>query len=356
MPPRLLSGQLEPGGLGGWPWLRSFPFGTEFNQGDLSKLVAASSVRADARGMLFAFRGTWGYSKPSRDLLAESEARDRARWTETAERLMAHAPQSDHWSRRYLIDLKQVEYFKEADGQWAHRTIADYESGANLTYVDIMREAVFTVSPPGDLWEAYRTWEAMEAGSIPIVVENATYKEEGCVQPAAHLLATAPFVVSVRSWEELPDVLERVASNMSAVMERQAAMRAWLAERKAEVRTELIETSRAMRTPRAWRPGTSCQITPLTPQQIAEQQRTLAKFWRRPQDGSTSGRWHEQWSAADAPRRFRGEGSWCKRDGETHGQPNGEMQTKDPEDFSERCYAHGCMPPLIAAFECAALE
>ena len=79
---------------GGWPWLRSFPFGTGFDNGNLSKLVAASSLRADKRSLLFAFRGTVQWSKPSRRLLAETEVAHRAHWTAVAERLMAHAPRA----------------------------------------------------------------------------------------------------------------------------------------------------------------------------------------------------------------------------------------------------------------------
>ena len=275
---------MEPGSSRrGWPWLRSFPFGTAFDGGNLSKLADAASLRADQRGLLFAFRGTVQWAKPSRQLLVDAEEVHRGRWTVVSDRLMAHAPRIDRWPRRYVIDAKEEVYFQKDDGNWSSRDLYPYASAEVFSYVELMREAVFTLSPPGDLWEAYRTWEAMEAGSIPVVVDNSSYKANGCVRPAMHLIDTAPFVVVVRTWEELPDVLERVASNVSSLVERQAAMARWLAKRKADVRTELIDTSRAMSRLESWRPRTSCRTVPLSPEEVRDQYIFLASFWRRPQ-------------------------------------------------------------------------
>ena len=88
---------LEPGKTSDWPWLRSFPFGSPFQKGNLSQLAAARTVRADERRLLFAFRGTRGWSKPSRQLLQDAEAKNRVLWTAVANRLMAHAPVVDSW-------------------------------------------------------------------------------------------------------------------------------------------------------------------------------------------------------------------------------------------------------------------
>tara|TARA_B110001452_G_scaffold237033_1_gene216652 strand:- start:2057 stop:3517 length:1461 start_codon:yes stop_codon:yes gene_type:complete len=349
----LRSRALEPGGPErGWPWLRSFPFGTPFDGGDLSKLESAAALPADRRKLLFAFRGTRGWSKPSRQQLDDAEARGRTHWTDLSARLMAHAPPlGAKWPRRYIVDLKSVEYMQDAQGNWSRRDLTSYQSEANFSYVDTLRDAAFTLSPPGDLWEAYRTWEAMEAGSIPVVADNASYKLEGCARPALHLQETAPFVLSVRSWDELPAVLERAAPNASALLARQAEMARWLKRRKAEVRAEILATSRAMADssslPERWRARTVCRAVPLSPSQVGAQQRALAAFWRRPQNQSVGGPWFDGWSAESDGNKgmlFTGADGMCEV------PPHG---ARSPDDFTEKCKVNGCAPPLIAALECA---
>jgi len=260
------------------------------------------------------------------------------------DRLMSHAPPPfANWPSRYLVDLKSVHYFQNADGNWSKQDLSPYASGDIFSYVDTLREAMFTLSPPGDVWEAYRNWEAMEAGSIPVVVDNETYKLEGCERPALHLQETAPFVLSVRSWDELPALLERIASNVSSVVDRQAAMLRWLAKRKADVRDEIIQTSRMMQAQK-WQPRTSCHITPLTPRQIAAQHRALAKYWRKPQNQSVGGAWYDGWSKwGNTPLPFHGENGMCEV------PPN-----ENADDFTETCKAQGCAPSIIASFECGA--
>lgn len=337
------SQRLEPGGPRGWPWLRSFPFGSPFDGGNLDALAAARSVRADERRLLFAFRGSMGASKPSRALLAEAEARSRAQWSQTAARLLAHAPPLPEWPRRYLVDMKEPSH-------------PSYASGDVLSYVDTLREAVFTLSPPGDVWEAYRTYEAMEAGSIPVVVDNATYKVGGCARPAAHLLATAPFVLAVRTWDDLPSELERASRNLSALVHRQGAMLAWLDARKSLLRAELASTSHAMATS-SWRPRSRCHAAPLPPARVAAQQRALASYWRRPQDPSVGGHWYVGWKG-NTPRPFHAPGperGWCEDAAEEEGRGRARAAEGRGEDFTEKGKTPGATGPLVAAFECAAV-
>ena len=45
------------------------------------------------------------------------------------------------------------------------------------SYLELLRDSVFTLAPAGDMFESYRVWEAMEAGSIPIVdILDRVYK------------------------------------------------------------------------------------------------------------------------------------------------------------------------------------
>ena len=74
--------------------------------------------------------------------------------------------------------------------------------------------SVFTLSPPGDLYEAFRTWEAIEAGSIPVLVDTpGVYK--ACDRPSVHHFWEEPFALQLGSWDELPAALEAFALNSS---------------------------------------------------------------------------------------------------------------------------------------------
>ena len=57
-----------------WPWLRSFPYGTAFDGGDLSNL-AAERRPVDSRRLLFSFRGSISFKKPYRRELRDFATR-----------------------------------------------------------------------------------------------------------------------------------------------------------------------------------------------------------------------------------------------------------------------------------------
>ena len=314
-----------------WPAsLRSFPYGTSYGQaGSFGKLdeLSAPSPPADERPLLFSVRGTLAYNKPSRALLQSAEAAAHADWQATAERLMRPSRAAANPSYgRYIVDLVEVD--------------AEYRT-ASYDYLAMLRGSIFSLSPPGDVWEAYRTYEAVEAGSIPVVVNNATYKTGGgCTLPAAHMLATMPFVVSVESWDELPLVLERVMSNMSAVVARQKQMRDWLAADKSSFRRDLLGLVRGMQAA-SWRPPTKCAITPLAPGTVGAQQVKQAEYWRRPQPYQVS-EWTPNSVGPTTPARsFVGEGGWCA-DG--------------VDDFAEECMTAGCGAPIIDSLDCAPVD
>jgi len=96
-----------------------------------------------------------------------------------------------HMGRRYLVDQGGGRGDSAAEG-WP--------------YIKLLRESAFTISPPGDMYEAYRTWEAVEAGSIPILIETPhTYNL--CEQPSIHAFREMPFAIQLRSWDDLPSAL-----------------------------------------------------------------------------------------------------------------------------------------------------
>ncbi|KAL1504010.1 hypothetical protein AB1Y20_010425 [Prymnesium parvum] len=303
-------------------WLRALPFGTGFDHGELRRLAASRRPAAE-RTLLFSFRGSLAFRKPSREalLLAAADPALRRALDALATRLLAHLPEHPSRVGRYLLEAKG----EGAGVPWD----APYPSEGKISYLELLRASVFTLSPPGDLWEAYRTYEAIEAGSIPVVVANQTYK--GCAHPAAHLLATVPGVVSVGSWQQLPAALEAAATNASA---RQAAMLEWLAAEKRAAYRGLVDAAERMREGR-WRKQSSCRAVPLSPRQLSEQHKALARYWRGTQPFE-DGPWEAgpYWSALSA-KELGGGGGLCAAG-----------------SFEETCMTDGCNPPLIDRLTC----
>merc|ERR1712083_1147707 len=60
-------------------------------------------------------------------------------------------------------------------------------------YVEELKRAKFTVSPPGIGWDCHRTWEAVLFGSIPIVIQSPAYRQ---------LYRDSP-VMAVDDWTEV---------------------------------------------------------------------------------------------------------------------------------------------------------
>eukprot|EP00966_Prymnesium_polylepis_P232617 5379950-Prymnesium_polylepis.1 len=130
-------------------------------------------------------------------------------------------------------------------------------------YAELLGDTIFALSPPGDVWEAFRTWEAMEAGAIPIIEDNAVYK--GYVRPARALLHIAKNVLAVPDWDAFPQLLAARTRNFSALQAMQDQMLSWLDGYKVSLRRQIHGTAVAMRasalpdTPGGvfWRPRTS---------------------------------------------------------------------------------------------------
>jgi hypothetical protein len=249
-----------------------------------------------------------------------------------------------------------------------------------------VRSAVFTLVPPGDQWEDYRTYEALEAGSIPVIVRNASYK--GCEQPGAHVLARVPGVLALDSWDELPALLATHAADPSSVRKRQRLILEWLAAEKRRVAAGLYEAVRRMRSGR-WRTPTTCDYQHLNAYEIAAQHQHLAYYWRNPQ-------WRKdhEWNATAFWAYFSGlcvggAAGWCEEqdlpfdgaagvtaaatagsdtypgltaavlvDGEYRGSAGRRFKGPDSfcesnlTDWAERCLTAGCALRHIYSFDC----
>ena len=95
-------------------------------------------------------------------------------------------------------------------------------------YREVLLQSSFTLCPIGHNPEAYRIYEACEAGSVPVIVTGEqAYLEHKCEDAFRPFLDNgAPFVV-LQSWDELGDFLAGPAANASFVAEKQRALRLW---------------------------------------------------------------------------------------------------------------------------------
>jgi len=92
----------------------------------------------------------------------------------------------------------------------------------------LLLDSVFTLCPTGHNPEAYRIYEALEAGSIPILALDRWYNRHDCGEAfKPYRDAGAPFIYLNGGWGSLETFFERRGSNATWVAERQVAVRAW---------------------------------------------------------------------------------------------------------------------------------
>jgi len=99
------------------------------------------------------------------------------------------------------------------------------ELADSTTYMKTLLESTFTLSPSGHNPECYRLFEAVEAGSIPVIALDKDYREHACKDSLSHWL-NAPIVI-VESWNEVMPTLQRMLEHPGELDKRQADLRAW---------------------------------------------------------------------------------------------------------------------------------
>ena len=96
-------------------------------------------------------------------------------------------------------------------------------------YVQVLYDSTFTLTPAGHNPECYRIYEAIEAGSIPILVHDDLYitdeKQHVCVGALVHLY-DAPLVV-LESWNELSSTVEGLLKDTVELNAMQDRLTLW---------------------------------------------------------------------------------------------------------------------------------
>ena len=154
-------------------------------------------------------------------------------------------------SRRVLIkELRAArahKSFLHIVKEWAKKLTRANGYVPPQQYQTVLRDSVFTLCPQGHNPEAYRIYEAAEAGSIPILVLDHFYRQHECAGAFAPLIQQgAPFVF-LNSWHELPAFLDAVAKDTPRLQRMQADVMAWYGAymRKTALQFEHLMEARA---------------------------------------------------------------------------------------------------------------
>lgn len=95
-------------------------------------------------------------------------------------------------------------------------------------YRRVLLNSAFTLCPNGHNPEAYRIYEALEAGSIPIVALDPWYNRASCNEAfKPYRAARAPFIYLNGGWKQLESFLERYGKNETWVRQKQVACMDW---------------------------------------------------------------------------------------------------------------------------------
>ena len=94
-------------------------------------------------------------------------------------------------------------------------------------YKNVLASSVFTLCPAGHNPEAFRIFEACEAGSIPVIALDNLYSSHSCEDAFRPFIETnAPFVV-VKDWAELPQKLADLVKSPAKLDALQLRMLEW---------------------------------------------------------------------------------------------------------------------------------
>ncbi len=93
------------------------------------------------------------------------------------------------------------------------------------TYMQVLLDSIFTFAPAGHNFECFRMYEAVEAGSIPVISIDKDYREHRCKDSLSHWM-DSPIII-VESWDEVIPTLQRMLEHPEELDKRQADLRAW---------------------------------------------------------------------------------------------------------------------------------
>ena len=110
-----------------------------------------------------------------------------------------------------------------------------FQDGSASTYKRVLGQSVFTLAPEGTGKESFRVWEALEAGSIPIVQRGAEWTALGPDHP---LIVVSDW--DVQSLDVALEPLRRMyASSTDEIDRLQQRVALWWQRRKRELQMDM---------------------------------------------------------------------------------------------------------------------
>jgi len=155
-------------------------------------------------------------------------------------------------SRKNLVKMVNSSSFAKQFNSRFILNVADKWHGdfganaANLVnstaYKNVLLRSTFTLCPVGQNPESFRIFEAIEAGSIPVLCMDSEYWEHPCRHAYLPFVKyNAPFVF-LQHWHELPQTLGDLESNPSKVATMQRALHPWYQRFMANVSRQFEST------------------------------------------------------------------------------------------------------------------
>lgn len=94
------------------------------------------------------------------------------------------------------------------------------------SYIRVALDSIFTLSPAGHNPECFRLFEAVEAGSIPVITESDLYHSPALCKEALRHWHDAPIVV-LESWDSIFAEIEALMADEEKLNEMQVNLRMW---------------------------------------------------------------------------------------------------------------------------------
>lgn len=145
-----------------------------------------------------------------------------------------------------LVQQNPKDYFVRIPGMWK-RKLTNHHLNPD-EYAKVLMDSKFTLSPAGHNPECFRIFEAIIAGSIPIVVMDDEYGSHECQKSFLPFLGANPApVVVLPSWNYLEERLQELLRDSTALDRQQKALQRWYTE---FMRLRILQFEDIIRRPR----------------------------------------------------------------------------------------------------------
>eukprot|EP01035_Chromulina_nebulosa_P034291 gene34291-45997_t len=136
-----------------------------------------------------------------------------------------------------------IPYFMNVASHWHGKFGAAAPDTINsTTYKQILLNSFFTLCPNGNNPESFRIYEAVEAGSIPILALDSEYTSHACKNAFLPFIKYgAPFVF-IKDWKLLPKTLAMYIKYPEKVANLQRRLKPWYMQFMANVSKQLENT------------------------------------------------------------------------------------------------------------------